>query len=275
MKTKLAFITGAGAGIGYECASVFAAAGCDIIATDCNQSALQSVKDHIQAIGRKCYTYTLDVSNAEQFESVADDVVIQVGCPDIVINNAGIGFIGSVENTSLEMWKRTLDVNLLGVVHGSRAFLPAMRKNTEAAKMNIVNVSSLSTKSSMPNLSAYVASKYAVEGFSEVLDMELNGSNIFVTTVHPAVINTAIVKNEAMVGDNITDEQIVRLQSYYQNKGCHPRKVAEDILAAVKGNKAALYTGPLANFTALMYRLMPKRQFRNTMVKVSKHVGYL
>ena len=275
MKSRIVFITGAGAGIGYECASAFAADGYDIIATDYNYDALQNVRKHVQAMDRACHIYQLDVSDADAFESVAEQVVNDVGCPDVVINNAGIGFIGSVENTSLEIWKQTIDVNLLGVVHGSRAFLADMRKNTAEKVANIVNVSSLSTKSPMPNLSAYVASKYAVEGFSEVLDMELEDTNIFVTTVHPAVINTAIVKNESMQGNNISDEQLLRLQSYYQNKGCHPSEVAEDILSAVKRNKAVLYTGPLANITAFMYRLLPKRQLRKMMVKIARGVGYL
>lgn len=272
LKNKTVFITGAGGGIGRECAIAFADAGAEVILTDISAEAVAALATELSAKGTRCHHFALDVADANAYAQLSESIIESIGCPDILINNAGIGFIGNIANTTTDIWQRTLDINLMGVVNGCKAFASPMQQSGK--KAHIVNVSSMSTKSVMPNLSAYVASKYAVEGFSEVLAMELHDSQITVTCVHPAVINTAIVHHEKMVAEHISTEQIDRLQHYYQTKGCAPSVVAEDILNAVIKDTAVLYTGPMAVFTALLYRLLPKTLLRRLMLKMAKEVGY-
>jgi len=272
LNNRTVFITGAGAGIGRECAVTFAAAGANIILTDISAEAVETLAAELTQQGTRCHHFALDVSDAEAFQRVSQSIIEDIGCPDVVINNAGIGFIGDFAHTTTDVWKRTLDINLMGVVNGCRAFVEPMKLAKQ--KAHLINVSSMSTKSIMPNLSAYIASKYAVEGFSEVLAMELHDTPITVTCVHPAVINTAIVRHEKMVAENISSEQIDRLQNYYQTKGCSPSVVAQDILTAVQNSSAVIYTGPLAKLTALLYRLLPKTVLRRLMHKLAKEVGY-
>jgi len=272
LMNKTVLITGAGGGIGRECAIVFARAGAEVILTDISADAVAALASELAAQGSRCHHFALDVANEDAYTRLSGSILENIGCPDILINNAGIGFIGNLANTPTDIWRRTLDINLMGVVNGCKAFVEPMKR--AAKKAHIVNVSSMSTKSVMPNLSAYVASKYAVEGFSEVLAMELHDSQITVTCVHPAVINTAIVHHEKMVAEHISQEKIDRLQHYYETKGCAPSVVAQDILTAVVKDTAVVYSGPMAKLTALLYRLLPKTILRRLMLKLAKEVGY-
>ncbi|GLX80608.1 SDR family NAD(P)-dependent oxidoreductase [Thalassotalea eurytherma] len=269
---NIVFITGAADGIGLECALAFAREGYSIAATDINEAGLVRAKTMISALGVDCRTYQLDVSNEEQFILVANEVIAQMGCPNVVINNAGIGFHAGFEATTPEMWRKTYDINVFGVVSGCRAFLQPMKDSDQSCVL--VNVSSLSSKSPMPNLTAYVSSKYAVEGFTESLAIELAGSNVSTLCVHPAVINTAIVKNTGMIGSDITAEQLERLQNYYVNHGAHPSVVANDIVRAVVRGQQVLYTGPNGKVTNLISRLLPKTTYRRLLRKLSVIVGY-
>jgi len=140
---------------------------------------------------------------------------------------------------------------------------------------HIVNVASLASRAPVPNMSAYAASKFAVEGFSKTLSMELEDTQVDVTCVHPAVINTAIVRNEKMVSPNISDDQLQRLQHYYTTKGCHPNVVANDIVKAVTKGTFSLYTGPDAGITALFMRFLPWSLAKRLTTSAARRVGYL
>ena len=171
------------------------------------------------------------------------------------------------------MLDRTLDINIKGVVYGCQAFIPFM-KDCNTAKQ-IVNVASAASKAPMPNMSVYAASKFAVEGLTDVIAMELNDTRISVLCAHPGIIDTPIVKNRAMIGASISDDQIKRLQNHYSTKGCHPSVVAQDIVKAVKKGNAAVLTGPSAFTAGLLSRLLPKRLLRSIIAKMAPRLGYL
>ena len=105
--------------------------------------------------------------------------------------------------------------------------------------------------------------------------MELNDTRISVLCAHPGIIDTPIVKNRAMIGASISDDQIKRLQNHYSTKGCHPSVVAQDIVKAVKKGKAAVLTGPSAFTGGLLSRLLPKRLLRSVIAKMAPRLGYL
>jgi NAD(P)-dependent dehydrogenase (short-subunit alcohol dehydrogenase family) len=273
LKDKLVLITGAGSGIGYEMVLAFAREGCTVIATDIQEAALETVKAEAESLGASCFTHRLDVTDRDAWLALADRLAADNHNPDVLINNAGIAYIAGLLETTPQMLDRTLDINVKGVIYGCQAFIPAMRASDTPKQ--IVNVASAASKAPMPNMSIYAGSKFAVEGISDVIAMELNDSHIGVLCAHPGIIDTPIVKNRAMIGASISDDQIERLQNHYSTKGCHPSVVAQDIVMAVKKGNAAVLTGPSAFTGALLSRLLPKRLLRSVIAKMAPGLGYL
>ncbi len=273
LKDKYVLITGAASGIGYELVLAFAREGCSVIATDIQEAALEAIKNEAESLGVSCLTYRLDVTDRDAWLALADRLAANGQTPDVLVNNAGIAYFANLMETSPQMLDRTLDINIKGVVYGCQAFIPFM-KDCNTAKQ-IVNVASAASKAPMPNMSVYAASKFAVEGLTDVIAMELNDTHIGVLCAHPGIIDTPIVKNRAMIGASISDEQIERLQNYYSTKGCHPSVVAQDIVKAVKKGNAAVLTGPSAFTGGLLSRLLPKRLLRSVIAKMAPRLGYL
>jgi NAD(P)-dependent dehydrogenase (short-subunit alcohol dehydrogenase family) len=268
---KSAFITGAGSGIGYEVALVFARAGADIVATDVNQEGLDKLRPEVERYGVKYRSDILNVADEQAFQKLAEQLAAEGSLPDIVVNNAGIAFLDTFANTSSEQWRLTLDVNVLGVAWGSRIFINLWQQAGKPG--HLVNIASGASVSPVPNMAAYAASKYAVEGLCEVIAMELAGSNIHVSCVHPGVINTAIVQhNEKMA---MPAEQVERLQRHYIEKGDHPSVEADAILKGVKKNKGNIFVGPGTTMAPIMKRLLPRRLFRAVLRSEARKIGYL
>jgi NAD(P)-dependent dehydrogenase (short-subunit alcohol dehydrogenase family) len=121
-------------------------------------------------------------------QRLADSLESQAGVPDVLVNNAGIGYLGPFLRSPLDHWRRILDVNVLGVVHGCRYFLPKMI--AAGGKRRVVIIASGAAHMPPPNAAAYGASKAAVFSFGESLKMELIGTEIGVTTVCPGITNT-------------------------------------------------------------------------------------
>lgn len=178
---KTVFITGAGSGIGFETALAFGKQGADIIATDINLAGLDELKLQVEALGVQCLTQILDVRDESAWATFASELESQGKTPDIIVNNAGLGYIKSFEDTTTSDWRMTLDVNILGVVFGCRTFLDSWKQHKIAG--HLVNISSMAAYAPLPNMSAYAASKFAVEGFSSALAMELEESDIAATPI--------------------------------------------------------------------------------------------
>ena len=268
---RTVFITGAGSGIGYEVALAFAREGADIVATDVEQAGLDSLRQEVEKLGVGYRHALLDVSDQEAFETLVAELDAQGKLPDIAVNNAGIGYLAAFLDTTPEQWRRTLDINVLGVAWGSRAFLRLWQARGIAG--HLVNIASAASVTPMPNMAAYAASKYAVEGLCEVLQMELAGTSIRVSCVHPGVINTAIVKHDDRMG--FSREQIERMQRHYAEQGAHPSVVARDILEGVKSGKSNIFTGPGTGLPPLLKRLLPRGAFRRLLLRAARDTGYL
>ncbi len=268
---KIVFLTGAGSGIGYQTARAFAARGADILATDIEQTGLDDIQAEVEKLGRRCLTRILDVRDETAFTAIATELESLGTIPDIVVNNAGLGVIKSFADTSPSDWRLTLDVNVLGVVFGCRAFLEVWQRRGTVG--HFVNVSSMASIVPMPNMAAYVASKYAVEGLSDSLAMELANTDIAVTCVHPGVINTPIVQNEARFG--ISAAQIEKLQNYYRDVGDHPRVVAEDIVSGVGEKARTVLSGTGTSAMATMKRTLPREAFHNQILNEARKMGFL
>lgn len=244
LKGKQVLVTGAADGIGYATALAFAKCGANLIVSDINPDRLCETTRTVTALGVQCLEYIADVSDETAMRGFAEFVHAKVGAVDVLINNAGIGYLGPFLESPLSSWHRMLHVNVMGVVHGCYFFLPKM---VEAGGLRrVVNVASLAGISPAPNMSAYAASKHAVMGLCDVLSMELADTEIGVTAVCPGIINTNITAARQNVSQAISDAQLNKLQAYYKAHGCSPDVVAAGIVDAVRKGRDILLVGPYA-----------------------------
>lgn len=272
LKDKTVVVTGAASGIGLESARAFARRGANVALLDLNAEPLEAIKRELIQSGVKCIAVACNVADENAVRAAAEAVQNAMGPPDVLINNAGIGYLGAFMETAPEAWRRVLDINVMGVVHCTRAFLPAMQ--AKGGARTIVNVASAAGFSPTPSMSAYAASKHAVVGLSEVLAMELDGTPISVLIVAPGIINTNIVRVRSNVAPSITDAQIEKLQDYYAKNGCHPSVVAEGIVKAVQERRHVLAVGPSAKAMTGLMRLS-RRLTRRMVIDLSKRAGFV
>jgi len=271
LQGKVVLVTGAASGIGLEFARAFARRGATIVITDINATALENVRAEIAATGVRCFARACDVASEASVTDFAMVVQKTVGPVDLLINNAGVAFLGGFEQTPLSEWHRIYDINVLGVVHCIRAFLPAMR--AAGGPRKIVNVASAAGFSPLPNMSAYAASKHAVVGLSEVLAQELHETDISVLVVCPGIINTAIV-HVSPTASGMSEAQIKKLQKYYADEGCEPSVVAADVVRAVVTDGSFLFTGPGARLGYNAMRIS-RRLARRFTIDAARKSGYL
>ena len=229
------------------------------------------MQSDIAAMGVECLAQTCDVSSEESVEQLAAAVQESAAPLDVLVNNAGVAFLGGFQETPIAEWRRIYEINVLGIVHCTRAFLPAMRG--AGGERKIVNVASAAGFSPLPNMSAYAASKHAVVGLSEVLAQELHDTDVSVLVVCPGIINTAIV-HVSPTGSGMSEAQIARLQKYYADEGCHPDVVAADIVRSVERDDAFLFTGPGARLGYTAMRIS-RRLARRFTLDVARKSGYL
>ena len=193
-KDKNAFITGAASGIGRSFALILADLGMNLFITDINTDKLQDVKKEIEETGGNIYTAKCDVCNYKEFEEVANNFHNKLGDVDLLINNAGIAIVGSIDNIILEDWKKVLDVNLWSIIHSIKAFLPQMLKRGSG---HIVNISSGAGIFGSVEPLPYITSKFGIVGLSEALFSRLKKRGINVSVILPSYIKTDIFKLES------------------------------------------------------------------------------
>lgn len=269
---KQVLVTGAAAGIGRATALAFARRGANLVLSDVNAARLADVAREVEALGVACLTHAADVSSEAAMKEFADVVHAKVGAVDVLVNNAGIGYLGPFVASPLSSWKRILDINVMGVVHGCYFFVPKM---VEAGGVRrVVNVASLAGIAPAANMSAYAASKFAVMGLSDVLALELDGTGVGVTTVCPGIINTEITANAANASPAIPPAQLAKLQAYYKANGAAPEVVADAIVDAVANGRALVLVGPAAKQAYHVKRLSRTLAHKLTLV-ASRKAGYL
>lgn len=189
--SKTWFITGASRGLGVEIAKAALAAGCNVVATG---RKINSINDALGPDNDQLLSVELDVTREAQAKAAVDAAIRRFGAIDVLVNNAGFGYMGFFEDSTTADAMSQLDTNLLGVMHVTRAVLPYMRK---ARNGRIFNVSSLGGMLGAELGSLYCAAKFGMEGFSECLAKEVTPFGVYLTIVEPGPFRTDFLKTES------------------------------------------------------------------------------
>lgn len=243
---KTAAVTGAASGIGRALAIALSRRGCHLALCDIDGSGLAETAAMVDPEVRTT-THVVDLANRDAIYAWADDVIEAHPQVDLLFNNAGVTMFGRLDEVSDDEFAWILDVNLWGVIHGVRAFLPHLQRRPEA---HIVNVSSINAYLGFIRNGPYNISKHAVAGFTETLWQELAGSPVRATLVHPGGIKTNIARNARHASDAMADhfERLARTT---------PERAAEVILRSVTHNQERVFIGTDAWFMQLAKRLWP------------------
>ncbi|WP_280504525.1 SDR family NAD(P)-dependent oxidoreductase, partial [Nocardia farcinica] len=203
-------------------------------------------------LGAEVLTEVVDVSQYEQVRRFADAVVERYGVVNDLFNNAGIGFVGTVERSDIKDIARVVDIDFWGVVHGVKAFLPHL---IASGAGRIANTSSVFGLFSAPSQSAYNAAKFAVRGFTESLrqEMRVAGHPVSVSVVHPGSIRTPIARNAT----GVDDAELANLaQLFDRNALTSAERAARVILDGTAAGRPKILVGPDAKVSDLVVRLL-------------------
>ncbi len=249
---RVAAVTGAGSGIGREVAYELARRGARLAVCDWDEAGLAATVEHAEALGASVHSTRVDVSDRAAVDAWAAAVVAEYGGVNVVVNNAGIAFVGTIEAMTVEDIDRVMAVDFWGVVHGTKAFLPHLIASGEG---HVVNVSSVYGLMAAPSQGAYVSAKFAVRGFTETLreEMLVAGHPVGVTCVHPGGIKTAIARNAR----GVPGEDLAALAQRFDGSMARttPAAAAAKIVSAVVANRPRVLIGADAHLISTVVRL--------------------
>lgn len=256
---QLVLVTGAASGIGRATAFAFAEAGARVVAVDRDGEGAARTAEMARLVGApEAWGECVDVSDEQAMEKLAAKVAAEYGIVDVLVNNAGIGLSGAFLDTSAEDWKKVLDVNLWGVIHGCRIFGRQMAERGQGG--HIVNTASAAAYLPSKTLPAYSTSKAAVLMLSQCLRAELASKSIGVSAICPGIVNTNITATSRFAGVDETEEKRRQERSsrLYGLRNFPPEKVADAILRAVVRNEAVVPVTPESKGALWMSRFAPR-----------------
>ena len=239
---RVAVVTGAASGIGLALAQRFAAEGMKVVMADVEAAALDNAAAVVRATARAVLPVRVDVSRPEDVERLAGETYAAFGAAHVVCNNAGVAVLGAVHEHSLADWQWVIGVNLWGVIHGVRAFLPRMLAGGDEG--HIVNTASMAGLTTAPFMSVYDVTKHGVVALSESMykELTLSGAPIGVSVVCPGLIDTSIVRSSRNRPESLADEGKAgpMAQAFGQSLsdrlagGYPPSEVAKQVVAGIR-----------------------------------------
>jgi short-subunit dehydrogenase len=251
-RQQIALITGSSSGIGFETSLLLARNRIYTYATMRNLSKSQEILDITKKECLPLKVLTLDVTDEKSTQKAIDMVMHEQNRVDILVNNAGYSLVGALEQISMDEIKEEFETNFFGIIKLIQKVLPQMRKQQSGI---IINVSSLAGRIGLPLASAYVSSKFALEGLSESLKYEVQDFGIYVILIEPGVIKTNFIKNlkigkQVITSENgdvntssadlpyadISQKRISAFKPRFE-KGSSAKEVADTILEAVTSDK--------------------------------------
>jgi NAD(P)-dependent dehydrogenase (short-subunit alcohol dehydrogenase family) len=241
-KDRVAVVTGAASGIGLALAERFAAEGMNVVMADVEASALATAAEGLRRKGAVIRAERVDVSRPEDVERLAVETYEAFGAAHVVCNNAGVAVIGAVHEHTLADWQWVINVNLWGVIHGVRAFLPRMLAGGDEG--HIVNTASMAGLTTAQFMSVYDVTKHGVVALSESMykEMAVTGAPIGVSVVCPGLIDTNIMRSSRNRPESLAEtgkagpfaQAFGQALSDRLATGYPPSEVAEQVVAGIR-----------------------------------------
>jgi NADP-dependent 3-hydroxy acid dehydrogenase YdfG len=226
LREQVALVTGASSGIGEATALALASAGATVAVAARRRDRLDALVARIASAGGDAIAVTADLADRDGVERLVAEVEDRCGGVDVLVNNAGVMLLGFVERADPDEWRRMIDVNVLGLLHCTRAVLPGMRARDRG---HIVNLSSVAGRVTAPGNAVYNLTKFGVVAFSDALRQELAPTAIRVTVMEPGYVDTDLQV------DVTRDPEVLRQRAGFDAMGppLRPYDVADAILYAV------------------------------------------
>jgi short-subunit dehydrogenase len=253
MDVTSAVVTGAGSGLGRAFCEELGARGVRVVVSDIDEVGAAETAERVRAAGGDAKVVRCDVADAAQVDALAAAARAWVGDVDLVINNAGVAVAGRFETIELANWQWIMGINLWGVIHGCRAFVPAMRARKRGW---IINVASAAGLLSTPKMAPYNVTKAGVVALSETLHAEVAADGVHVSVLCPTFFQTNIGKS----GRGAIDQRMAQMMEKLMARSkVQAPDVAKAALAGVAKNQ--LYVVPMADGRAMwrLKRLAPQR----------------
>lgn len=239
---KVAFVTGAASGIGFAISKAFAASGMKVMMADIEEGPLESAVAQLRAANGVVEGVLCDVTQPDAVQAAADKTIETFGKVHVLVNNAGVLVMGETGSIPLKDWRWIVDVNLMGVVHGCETFVPLMKEHGEGGF--IVNTASVAGHIGLPGWGPYNATKFAVVGYTESLNKELEPQGIRAAALCPGIVKTQIGNSRrnhpgqeeaAAAGDGL-GEQI--------EAGMSPDTLGKWVLESMENDARYIFTHP-------------------------------
>jgi NAD(P)-dependent dehydrogenase (short-subunit alcohol dehydrogenase family) len=252
LRGKVAVVTGAASGIGLGLAKRFGAEGMKLVLADVDEAGMRAAADELRSAGAEVIGVRTDVSDGGDVEALLDATLDAFGAVHLVCNNAGVGIGGQITGLDVKDWEWALGVNLWGVIHGMRVFLPVLLEQDEG---HIVNTASVAGLFATPFMAPYCATKYAVVAISECAyhELAMQGSQVGISVLCPAWVRTNIADSERSrpahlqverPGDAPGAPDLREVLREVIAAGKDPNEVAQMVADAVRSKRFYIVTHP-------------------------------
>jgi len=247
-KNRTAFVTGAASGIGLAIAKALVARGVNVMMADIDLAGLEAGMKAIAAPDQLAIIHC-DTSDYASVEAARDATIARFGNVHYIFNNAGVSLAGRSGHIAIKDWQWITDINLMGVVHGVEAFLPGMRAHGEGG--HVINTASMAGHFATSYMPPYHATKFAVVGYSEALEMELEDSNIGVSVLCPTWVKSNIYEaafsspsKTGVDSESLKNNPVYQSTKSLVDNGMSAEKFAELVLTSVEKKRFYVFNDP-------------------------------